>query len=71
MTAARDVLRRSALQAHPEGGCYAEIWRGEPGENGRPLTTAILFLLDSGERSHWQEELQERIEGQLARSGLP
>lgn len=50
------------LAPHPEGGWYRETWREpapgaggrEPGEpEPRGLASAILFLLDTGERSHW------------------
>ncbi len=40
------------LAPHPEGGAYAETWRGEAA-HGRSVGTAIYFLLRAGERSHW------------------
>jgi predicted cupin superfamily sugar epimerase len=55
MAAAQDVIRRLALQPHPEGGWYRETWRSAPAGDGRALATAILFLLASGERSHWHK----------------
>jgi uncharacterized protein len=48
--AVRDAL---ALQAHPEGGCYRELWRDQPESGGRGAASTILFLLGAGERSHW------------------
>ena len=39
------------LSPHPEGGWYRETLR-VPGE-GRAVVTAIHFLLDAGQRSHW------------------
>src|SRR5262249_15185816 len=36
---------------HPEGGHYREPFRGPRQVEGRPASTAILFLLASGERS--------------------
>jgi predicted cupin superfamily sugar epimerase len=50
---ANEVIRRLALQPHPEGGMFAETWRApaEPGE--RASGTAIYFLLRARERSHW------------------
>lgn len=42
------------LSPHPEGGWYRETMRQlapVPGERG--LATAILFLLEDGQRSHW------------------
>ena len=51
---ARAIIARLALAPHPEGGWYRETWRAEaagPGE--RAGGTAILFLLEAGQRSHW------------------
>jgi predicted cupin superfamily sugar epimerase len=50
---AQTVIQRFGLQPHPEGGWYRETWRGPPGPDGRSVGTAILFLLQAGERSHW------------------
>lgn len=52
MTAADRIIARLGLAPHPEGGWYRETWAG-PQVNGRASGTAILFLLKSGERSHW------------------
>lgn len=46
------IIRKLELQPHPEGGWYRETWKG-PDIGGRASGTAILFLLRSGERSHW------------------
>src|SRR5699024_3717606 len=43
---------RLGMAPHPEGGHYAETWRG-PERGGRAVGTAIYFLLRQGERSHW------------------
>lgn len=51
--AAADVIGRLGLRPHPEGGHYAETWRGPAGPDGRAVATAIFFLLRAGERSHW------------------
>jgi predicted cupin superfamily sugar epimerase len=47
------LVERLGLAPHPEGGHYRETVRlpGVAGE--RSPMTAILFLLDAGERSHW------------------
>lgn len=47
------LIEQLGLAAHPEGGWYKETWRGAPGQDGRSSGTAIIFLLKSGERSHW------------------
>ena len=52
MDTARDIIRSLDLQPHPEGGWYAETFREESGD-GRGAATAIHFLLESGQRSHW------------------
>jgi uncharacterized protein len=49
---AEAIIRKLELQPHPEGGWYRETWRG-PEVGGRASGTAILFLLQAGERSHW------------------
>ena len=49
---AREIIRRLELQPHPEGGWYRQTWVG-PEVGGRASGTAILFLLQAGERSHW------------------
>ncbi|RKK01349.1 cupin domain-containing protein [Pseudoroseomonas wenyumeiae] len=47
------VIAALELRPHPEGGHYREIWRDAPADGGRGAGTAIYFLLDAGERSHW------------------
>lgn len=48
------LIARHGLKPHTEGGYYRETLRlpgAQPGD--RSPMTAILFLLDTGERSHW------------------
>jgi predicted cupin superfamily sugar epimerase len=52
MTAA-EIVRLLGLQPHPEGGHFAETWRDEPQGGGRGAGTAIYYLLEAGELSHW------------------
>jgi uncharacterized protein len=47
------LVERLGMQPHPEGGMYAETWRATASSDGRPIGTAIYFLLRAGERSHW------------------
>lgn len=47
------IIARLGLQPHPEGGWYRETWRSDAPAGERASATAILFLLDEGERSHW------------------
>lgn len=47
------IIERLGLEPHPEGGWYRETWRA-PADNGeRAGSTAIWFLLEAGQRSHW------------------
>jgi predicted cupin superfamily sugar epimerase len=51
---AMDVVLNLGLEPHPEGGYFRETFRDERlVEGGRPASTAIYFLLTSGQRSHW------------------
>lgn len=51
---AEDVIRELSMQPHPEGGWYAETYRDERGTI-RGHSTAIYYLLQKGERSHWHK----------------
>lgn len=53
MSSARDLIDSLDLAPHPEGGWYRETWRGPQNESGRAVGTAILFLLEHDQRSHW------------------
>ncbi|KFL30542.1 cupin [Devosia riboflavina] len=51
--AAKDVVYTLGMQRHPEGGWYAETFVDVEGENGRAHSTAIYYLLEAGDHSHW------------------
>jgi len=53
MPTANDIIDRLSLQPHPEGGWYRETWRAEAEKDARAAGTAIYYLLDVGEYSHW------------------
>lgn len=53
VTTADELIERLGLVAHPEGGHYAETWRGPDRGDGRATASTIHFLLRAGERSHW------------------
>lgn len=55
MTDARALIEALDLQPHPEGGWYRETWRAEAAAGERASATAILFLLEQGQSSHWHE----------------
>src|SRR5882757_1265240 len=50
---AADVIAKLELKPHPEGGHFRETFRDATLVGGRAASTAILFLLARGERSHW------------------
>jgi predicted cupin superfamily sugar epimerase len=52
-TETRQIIDRLALSPHPEGGWYRETWRANAAPGERATATAILFLLEAGQRSHW------------------
>lgn len=49
----RALIEALNLAPHPEGGWYRETWRAAAGAGERAGGTAILFLLEAHERSHW------------------
>ncbi len=53
MTGAREIIEALGLAPHPEGGWFRETWRAEAGAGERAAGTAIYFLLEAGQRSHW------------------
>jgi uncharacterized protein len=50
---AQEAIAHFALSPHPEGGWYRETWVAPAPVGARPCGTAILFLLQAKERSHW------------------
>lgn len=50
---AAEVIQRFSLAPHPEGGHFRETFRDPEPAGGRAHSTAILYLLAAGERSHW------------------
>lgn len=52
-TTAEAIIERLGLGRHPEGGWFRETWRAPAPPGARAGATAIHFLLDAGERSHW------------------
>ncbi|MCF1461404.1 MULTISPECIES: cupin domain-containing protein [Rhizobium/Agrobacterium group] len=52
MTDADEIIAALAMQPHPEGGWYSETFRDSKG-GPRGHSTAIYYLLQAGQRSHW------------------
>ena len=50
---AAEIIALLRLQPHPEGGHFREMFRDPCQMEGRAASTAIYFLLQQGERSHW------------------
>ena len=55
MDEARRIIERLGLHPHPEGGWYNETWRPPSPDGGRGGGSAIHFLLEHGQRSHWHK----------------
>ena len=53
MDEAHALIAALGLAPHPEGGWYRETWRAEAPPGERAGATAIYFLLEAGQRSHW------------------
>ena len=53
MKSARDIIEHLNLMPHPEGGWYRETWRADALEGERPSGTAIYYLLEADDVSHW------------------
>lgn len=50
---AAGIIAALGMERHPEGGWYVETWRDPAGADGRSHSTAIYYLLEAGEYSHW------------------
>ncbi|MBR9765830.1 MAG: cupin domain-containing protein [Rhodobacteraceae bacterium] len=47
-----DYIRELGLQPHAEGGWYNRTWREDDGTE-RGSASAIYYLLEEGQKSHW------------------
>lgn len=63
--AVNPLVAALGLQAHPEGGWYRETWRSPAdvatARGTRAAATAILFLLNPGERSAWHRVRSDEL----------
>ena len=50
---ADELIEALELAPHPEGGWYRETWRAEAEEGERAAASAVLYLIQPGQRSHW------------------
>ena len=53
MTTAKQLITMLGLEPHPEGGWYRETWRAETEGRERAAGTAIYYMLEAGDYSHW------------------
>ena len=53
MTSASALIDHLDLRPHPEGGWYRETWAATAPVGERPVGTAIYYLLEAGQTSHW------------------
>lgn len=68
-----ELISSLGLRPHPEGGCFAEIWRSplqvnpSDGRGPRAALTTIYFLLPAGAISRWHrvrsDEVWVHVEG--------
>lgn len=49
---AGEIIEALGMQRHPEGGWYVETFRDDR-SGARAYSTAIYYLLEAGDRSHW------------------
>jgi predicted cupin superfamily sugar epimerase len=56
MNEAKTLIEELRLSPHPEGGWFRETWRmPAEDEHKREFATAIYFLLEAHQRSHWHK----------------
>ena len=55
MREAKTVIEELRLSPHPEGGWFRETWRAPEEEGELAAATAIYFLLEAHQQSHWHK----------------
>jgi predicted cupin superfamily sugar epimerase len=55
VTDAPRIIAQLGLAPHPEGGWYAQTWRADAVQGTRPSASAIHFLLEQDQVSHWHK----------------
>ena len=48
----KEIIETLSMERHPEGGWYVQTFRDVQGGD-RGHSTAIYYLLEAGDRSHW------------------
>lgn len=49
---AKEIIRKLRLERHPEGGWYRQTF-ADVADGQRARSTAIFYLLEGDDRSHW------------------
>jgi predicted cupin superfamily sugar epimerase len=52
---AKALIEALRLVPHVEGGWFRETWRADAQDGDRAAASAILFLLEAHQRSHWHQ----------------
>ena len=50
---AEQLIEALGLEPHPEGGWYRETWRATAEQGERAAASAVLYVIEPGQRSHW------------------
>ncbi len=53
MNKAQEIITKLGLKKHPEGGYYHQTFRDEKQDNERAISSAIYYLLEKNDKSHW------------------
>lgn len=69
LESAADIIKQLNMQPHPEGGHYVETYRAPCASGERAAMTAIYYLLEVGDLSHWHRI--DATETWLWHSGAP
>jgi len=52
MPTAMQIIKKLGMDRHPEGGWYVQTFKDEV-DGARAHSTAIYYLLEAGDKSHW------------------
>ena len=50
---AQELINALDLKPHPEGGWYRETWRADAKDGERAAASAVLYMIQPGQRSNW------------------
>ena len=50
---AQDLIAALGLAPHPEGGWFRETFRSQATPGERSAATAVYYVMEPGQRSHW------------------